>query len=182
MQKTLVSCALVAAACIVAGCGTYRQDYSYDPAPTVSAQAAPRLMATVFGILRGNDADPAGVDVRVRLEAGDATAEIAREDLTLVTADLVPLELVSVEPAGGMVAPAGGAGTWRLVFAFPPGRGVSGLDLSGLVFTWRFRVGNVTQAATVSFRKIIEPLWVTPYYGSWWHGPWGYGYHGSYGY
>lgn len=172
---------LLAAVGALAGCGTYRSDYAYDPAPALSAQAPPRILSVVYGVLRGDDADPAGVDVRVRLEAGNATAEVVREELALVTADLIPLELVKVEPEGGMVAPADGAGTWRLVFAFPPGRDLGSLDLSGLVFTWRYRVGSTSYGGSVTFSKVIEPIWVAPpYYGPWWHGPWGYGYGGWY--
>ena len=181
-MNVLLRCIVTATLCLSAGCETYRQDYSYDPAPSVSAQAPPRVMATVYGVLRGDSDNPAGVDLRVRLEAGDETAEMVRDDLSLVTADLVPLELVSVGPEGGMVAPARGAGTWRLVYAFPPGRDIGSLDLSGLVFTWRFRVGGMAQAGTVSFVKIVDPIWINPYSGPWWHGPWGYGRGGWYYY
>lgn len=182
-MKTPMRVLVLALACAATGCGTYRQDYSYDPAPSVSAEAPPRLMSAVYGVLRGDAENPAGIDLRVRLEAGDETTEIVRDQTSLVTADLVPLELVTVEPDGGMVAPANGAGTWRLVFAFPPGRDVGSLDLTGLVFTWRFRAGSTTYGGTVSFVKVFEPVWVAPaYYGPWWHGPWGYGPYGWYWY
>lgn len=171
---------LPAVALLAGACGTYRQDYSYEPAPAVSAQAAPRLLAAVYGVLRGDDETPAGIDLRVRLEAGDVTAEIRPEDLALVTADLVPLELVRVEPQGGMIAPSGGAATWRTIWAFPPGRGVGDLDLTGLVFTWHFRAGAESMAATSHFKKTVEPIWWSPYDGPWWHGTWGYGYGGWY--
>lgn len=182
-MKTLLRCSLLVAAMVVTGCGTYRQDYAYDPAPALSGQAPPRILSAVYGILRGDDQHPSGVDLRVRLEAGTKTAEVVRDELELLSADLVPLELVRVEPEGGMVAPAGGAATWRLVYAFPPGRDVGSLDLSGLVFTWRYRVGSTTYGGTEAFTKIVEPVWVAPvYYGPWWHGPWGYGRAGWYWY
>ena len=88
-MKTLMRCVLLAFVCVAAGCGTYRQDYAYDPAAVMSGPTRPRLMASIFGVLRGSSTEPAGVDVRLRLEAGEETAEVIREDLQLVTADLV---------------------------------------------------------------------------------------------
>jgi hypothetical protein len=173
-MKTLMRCVLLAFVCVAAGCGTYRQDYAYDPAAVMSGQTRPRLMASIFGVLRGSSTEPAGVDVRLRLEAGEETAEVIREDLQLVTADLVPLELLSVEPEGGMVAPAEGAQTWRLVFVWPAGHDLKSLDLAGLMLTWRFRAGEAMQGGTASFSKLPEPLYVMPYSHPWWHGPWRY--------
>ena len=170
-MMTVLRGAFLAAGLLTAGCGTYRQDYSYEPAPAVGASAPPRVLASVCGVLR----DPPGVDVRLRLEAGAESAEVVREELRLLTADLVALELVSVEPAGGMVAPARGAETWRLVFAFPTGRDVGSLDLTGLVLSWNYRSGAETAAGSVRFGKVAEPIWYAPYdHGPWWHGPWGH--------
>ncbi len=179
-MRILIGIVLAALAIAVTGCSTYRQDYTYDPAMRVSGDAPPRMFSTVVGVLRGDDEYPPGVEVRVRLEAGDEGGQVLRDDLQLVTSDLVQLELVRVEPAGGMLVPVNGAGTWRLIFAFPADHDLGSLDLSGLEFSWGFRVGDSTQRASDTFRKLRDPYWGAPYPYYWnsvygYHGPWGYG-------
>jgi hypothetical protein len=147
----------------------------YDPAMRVSGQAPPRVFSTVVGVPRGDSENPAGVEVRVRLEAGEETAEFLRDEPVLVTADLVQLHLTRVEPEGGMLAPAGGAGTWRLIFAYPAGHTLASLDLTGLVFTWKYRVGESTQSSSDAFTRMPDLYWSTPY-PYYWHS--GYWYHG----
>ena len=173
-MRIVVGIVLAVMALVATGCSTYRQDYVFDPAMRISGQSRPRMFTTVVGVLRGDSEYPAGVEVRVRLEAGETSAELLREDLELVTADLMPLELARVEPEVGLVAPAGGAGTWRLIYAYPPGHDLGSLDLTGLVFTWKFRVGESTQEASDSFTRMPDPSWLAPhpYY---WHSTYWYG-------
>jgi hypothetical protein len=171
-MRISVGIVLAAAALVSAACSTYRQDYVFDPAMRVSSEARPRVFSTVVGVLRGDSEFPAGVEVRVRLEAGEQTAEMVREELQLVTADLIPLDLVRVEPEGGMIAPATGAGTWRLIYAYPAGHDLGSLDLTGLVFTWKYRVGESAQSASDTFRRMPDPYWLAPYPYYWHSGYW----------
>jgi len=179
-MRILIGIVLAALAIVATGCSTYRQDYVYDPAMQVSGGAPPRLFSTVVGVLRGDDEVAPGVEVRVRLEAGRTQAEVLPDSLQLVTADLVQLELVRVEPAGAMVAPANGAGMWRLIYAFPADHDAGSLDLSGLEFSWGFRVGGMSQMDSDTFRRYRDPYWNAPYpyywnSGYWYHGGWGHG-------
>jgi hypothetical protein len=153
-------------------------DARYFPAPLeqeVHADAVPgsqmRTLATVLGIARADPkaGRPKQVQVRLRLEnLGTVPARLVEEDLSLVSADLVPFEKAQLVPRDDLSIPVGQARQFDV--AFP----IDERELDWNSLTMRLTVMFQDKRVTSSLAFMRQVYAYDPYY---WHAGVGYGYH-----
>jgi hypothetical protein len=149
----------------------------YFPAPSeleLRAQAVPgsqvRALASVLGVARADEkaGRPKQVEVRLRLEnLGTVPARLVEQDLSLLSADLVPFEPPRLEPTDLSVPPGG---TLQFDVAFPAP--VRELDWSALNLRFGVLFQDVPVVAGTTFTRQHDT-----YYAPHWRVGFGYGYH-----
>jgi hypothetical protein len=155
------------------GCASspYSSEFRYQPRPVSvnmtssdAPQANVRAMATIVGLRRPADQQPAAFDVRLMLDNdGEAPATFDPTTLNLVDASLAPFPKPTVDPPDPFtIAP----GQSRTVNASFPIDDRDSYDLDGLNLRWSVRVGDhmLWHSATFNRRELPRSYYADPFY------------------
>ena len=158
----------------LAGCASspYSSEYRYSPrpvsvdmsAPDAPEQAKIRAMATIVGLRRAVDEQPASIDARLLIENnGSAPARFDPVTLSLVDATLSAFPNPIVEPSDAFTIAPGQSRTVNASFSLDDR---SSYDLDGLNLRWSVTAGNHTlsHSATFSRRELPRPNYTDPFY------------------
>jgi hypothetical protein len=184
VKATAKALAFALIGAVSASCSTY-YEARFDPSPLemrVEDPQAPgvlaRGLASVRGVRRPSDGQPAQFDVLLRVEnIGPQPFSLDLESFELVTADLasagpgrVEVGATNTEPSNEPLA-AGDVRQLEIAFPLPAGRSYGDLDLSGLSLRWALRSDGQRVIASGSFRRRVYSS-APYYYGSvFWIGP-----------
>jgi hypothetical protein len=134
----------------------------FGPAPVevaVGANAVPgsqaRLLVSVLGVARAQEAQPELVLVRLRIEnLGSVAADVPEDALALVSADLAPFGKPKVVPPKLRVE-SGQDGTLDASFPFPAGRTFDQIDWSGLNLRVAVEFAGTRVTTGASFAHVV---------------------------
>jgi hypothetical protein len=135
---------------------------AFAPAPVEVAAAAStvpgsqaRVLVSILGVARAEEAEPDRVLVRVRLEnLGTVAADVPGDELQLLSADLAPFGKARVVAPALHVDP-GQDGTLDASFPFPDGRTAETIDWSGLNLRIAVDFAGARVTTGASFSRII---------------------------
>lgn len=155
------------------GCASspYSDEFRYQPRPVVVNMTAPdadgssvRAMATIIGLRRPVEEQPASIDVRLMIEnTGGAPARFDPAALNLVDAALAPFPRPTVDPPEGFDIAPGQSLTVNARFPIDD-RG--SYDLDGLNLRWSItsKAHTLSSSATFNRREVPRPQYTDPFY------------------
>jgi hypothetical protein len=153
---------LVAVACADTGCSTYDRNYAYEPRPLQvnvhdppDAQAPSLIMlASIVGIRRSDDTNPAGVEVALRIDnRSDRTVSFDPATLALFTANVRKFPQPTASPDTPTDISPGGELTVEALFPFPIGKYPGPFDLGGLNLRWAVHMAGRPHEQSVTFAR-----------------------------
>jgi len=134
----------------------------FAPAPVevaLAANAVPgsqaRVLVSVLGVARAHEAQPDLVQVRVRLEnLGTVAVDASEDDLSLLSADLLPFGKPYVVPAKLHLEP-GQSGSLDASFPFPAGRTADTINWNGLNLRLAVEFAGTRVTTGASFSRVV---------------------------
>lgn len=165
------------------GCTSTWYSMQFVPSPvevSVSAPGEPygaaRVLLAVRGVRRAKDAQPAQVEINLRLEnVGADPMRLGVLGFDLVTSDLISFCEPGVDPPPGEILGPGEKRNYLLSFATPEDRDVDELDWSGLNISFKLHFGEREVLTGVTFDRLFLPGVPAGYYYDPYWGPYPYG-------
>lgn len=158
---------------LVAGCLNSYDQYTYGPRLAAmdanvgnGESGSVTVVATILGIRKGDGRDRV-IDVGFWLENHTGNdVRLAVSEARLLSADLGLFRLAATVPAAVPAVSPGVDEKITLSFAFPAGRKMNEVDLSGLSLTWAIRSDIHLIRRTMSFVRVSRqpPRTDDPYF------------------